>query len=214
MIGQTRTAVQRGGTWRHTSPASDRRSVNETGPERLGRDAAPATASVQLLLALARHGVRFVLFGTGGAWAHGARLPIGDIDICPDPDPRNLERLGVCLDDLGGRPVAGDGALPDAAWRPDPPTLENFGHRFETALGWLDVVPYPYGPGGPDDRLAFAELNARASTRVFAGQPVRIAGVDDLLASKRRSGQPKDRATVRELLRVVAQESAVHDRDA
>lgn len=159
--------------------------------------------STRLLMALARYGVRFVLFGTAGAWAHGAQVTVRDVDICPDPDPGNLGRLAACLDDLAARPIGAPNDVRDGSWAPGTLTLEWLARTFETEAGLLDVVPSPFGPGGDGDRLDYASLDARATTRILAGQPLRVANVEDLLASKRRSARFEDRATVRELLRAV-----------
>ncbi|HUG48807.1 MAG TPA: hypothetical protein VMP67_10400 [Candidatus Limnocylindria bacterium] len=64
----------------------------------------------------------------------------------------------------------------------------------------LDVIVSPYGHGG-DGSLSFEELAARAETRIYGGQPLRVAAVDDLIASKLTSSSPKDRTTVEELRR-------------
>jgi hypothetical protein len=167
----------------------------------------------QLLGELRRHGVAFVLFGSGGARAHGAMLPVGDIDICPDPDPRNLERLAVSLDALDARPRVIDGfttADEAAIWRSRPATLENLDHLFDTTLGPLDVVPRPFGPHGRADRFTFADLDAGAQPLVLAGHPVRVADVRDLMASKLSADRPKDRAALAELQRLVAAHDPSH----
>ncbi len=70
------------------------------------------------------------------------------------------------------------------ARRPDPQVVETFDHLFETAFGDLDVVPYPYGPNGKADHFDYERLNARTVTITTFGVPVRVAGLDDLVASK------------------------------
>jgi len=120
------------------------------------------------------------------------------------PDPRNLERLRVCLADIEAVPALPSG---EAGARPaDGPVAHELSGTYETAIGVLDVVATPIGPAGPEDRLDFATLNARATTRILAGQAIRVAHVDDLLASRRRSSRPKDRATVEALLEAVGKE--------
>lgn len=129
---------ERGGLEQGTSARPRREILSPDTADSAGGD------TWQLLGELRRHGVAFVLFGSGGARAHGAALPVGDIDICPDPEPRNLERLAECLDDLGARPrvIEGFTSMDEAtAWRSRPASLDNLDHLYETPLGPLDVVP-------------------------------------------------------------------------
>ena len=91
MIGSMTT-----GDARMCGPAESRPRRELPGADEAGGEASRGDSWV-LLRELGRHGVRYVLFGSGDARALGARLPVGDIDICPEPDPRNLERLAVCL---------------------------------------------------------------------------------------------------------------------
>lgn len=129
-------------------PAESRPRRELPGADETGGEASRGDSWV-LLRELGHHGVRYVLFGSGAARAHGARLSVGDIDICPEPDPRNLERLAVCLEAINARPRVIDGFTRHEeaqTWRPWPATLENLDHLFETMLGPLDVVPRPFGP--------------------------------------------------------------------
>ena len=43
-----------------------------------------------LLPSLARHDVRYVVFGSGGALLYGATIAPGDFDICPALDSVSL----------------------------------------------------------------------------------------------------------------------------
>ena len=158
-----------------------------------------------LLTALARHRVRYVLFGSGGAAAYGADLTPGDLDVCPAPDPDNLRRLGLALVDVGARPRVTPGWMTpeaSAAWTPEPPTAENVDHLFETDFGDFDVVPRPYGPRGDADRFTFDTLDARAVTLRAFGVETRVASLDDLIASKMSRRRDKDVRAFAELERL------------
>ena len=158
-----------------------------------------------LLAALARYRVRYVLFGSGGAAAYGAALAPGDLDVCPAPDPDNLRRLGAALADIGGRPRVIPGWMtPEAstAWTPEPPTPENVDHLFATDFGDFDVVPRPFGPHGDADRFTFETLDARAVTLRAFGVEVRVASLDDLIASKMSRRRDKDLRASAELERL------------
>lgn len=61
--------------------------------------------------ALERHEVDYVAVGGIALIAHGAIRATLDLDLMPDPSPRNLSRLAVALADLEATPE-GDGTTP------------------------------------------------------------------------------------------------------
>ena len=170
-----------------------------------------------LLEVLHRHQVQFVVFGSGGAVAWGAQLTPGDLDVCPALDEDNLRRLVAVLQEVDARPrhIPNWNTLEDVErWRPEPLTEAQLDHLFETRFGDLDIVPRPYGPSGADDRFDFAALDARATTTSALGMPVRVAGLEDLVASKMSRRRPKDIAALPELERVLALARAAAESDA
>ena len=54
----------------------------------------------RMLGALTGGGVRFVVIGGLAAQAHGSSSLTGDLDICYERSPENLERLAVVLREL------------------------------------------------------------------------------------------------------------------
>jgi hypothetical protein len=170
--------------------------------------ASPERTSPQirdLIAVLDRHGVRFVVFGSAGAYLYGANLSPGDLDICPALDRENLSRLAAALREVGGRPRVIEGWMPEQeslAWRPAPLTEAQFDHLFQTTLGDLDIVPRPYGPHGKSDRFDFENLNDRARTIHIETIEVRVAAVDDLVASKMSRHRGKDIEALPELNRI------------
>jgi len=54
----------------------------------------------ELIAALARHGVDYLVIGGVATQVHGHRRTTMDLDVTPDPSPDNLRRLGAALDDL------------------------------------------------------------------------------------------------------------------
>jgi hypothetical protein len=142
--------------------------------------------------------VRFVVVGGVAAIAQGYPLPTEDLDITPDRDSQNLERLAEALRELNARLRArpGEGVeFPidaDFLARMDTWTLR-------TDAGDLDVVFVPAGTRG------FADLVADAF-EVDLGVPVLIASLRDVIRSKEASNRPKDVAqlpALRQTLEVV-----------
>ena len=160
-----------------------------------------------LLEVLDRHGVSFVIGGSVGAMAHGARdvLP-GDLDIVPATSPENLSRLAAALAELGAIAAPETGAwiteddgehrwVEDGVERParrlDAADPDTFDHSFATRLGRLDVVPRIAGEHGA--------LRSRASRLPVDGREAWIAHPVDLLAGMTAARRPKDAPRVRHL---------------
>lgn len=150
-----------------------------------------------ILEVLVRHGVRFVLIGGLASIYWGSPFPTEDIDITPDRERDNLDRLSAALTELGARirtsavpeglPFAHTGAsLADAGvW------------NLVTAHGELDISFVPNGTTGFDD------LSRDASDERLYGVEVRIASLADVIRSKQAANRPKDQRvlpTLREIL--------------
>jgi len=58
----------------------------------------------ELVAALARHGVDYVVIGGVATQVHGHRRTTMDLDLTPDPAPENLRRLAVALNELEEQP--------------------------------------------------------------------------------------------------------------
>jgi hypothetical protein len=159
----------------------------------------------RLFTALAHHGLQYVLFGSVGFMAYGLQAANGDLDICIDPDEQNLRRLSMLLLELRAKPRYVPGWSEKEAcerWRPEPLVVETFDHLFTTQFGDLDIVPLPYGPHGKEDRFTFASLNARAITKTAFDQHIRVAHLDDLIASKLSARREKDLRLISEIKRL------------
>jgi hypothetical protein len=74
-----------------------------------------------LLRTLVDHGVQFVVIGGAGIQSHGRRYDTLDIDLTPDRDEANLQRLADALNKLDCRLVT-DPANPAAGCRSHPTT--------------------------------------------------------------------------------------------
>jgi hypothetical protein len=145
-----------------------------------------------LFARLGAAGVDYVVIGGWAVNAHGHRRLTGDLDICPDPDPKNLGRLARLLADLHAEHLgAGDfqaDELPGDATDPD--SLAAGGNfRVVTDLGVLDVMQWVPGLGTDD---VFAALAADAIEGTVFGVQVRVCSLEALRAMKRAAARPID----------------------
>lgn len=151
--------------------------------------------------------VAYVLIGGFAAAIHGSPLPTSDVDIVPLRADTNLERLARALVRLGAKIRTDAGPVAtriDAAFLRAMPFVLNL----VTDFGDVDLTFEPAGPAS-----TFAAWNAKASDVTIAPTVVvRVAALDDVIASKRAAGRPKDLAAI-PYLESLAEERADHDRD-
>ena len=157
---------------------------------------------LEMLRALDRHGVAFVVIGGVAARLHGSPSVTTDVDVCYDRRRDNLERLAEALLELGAKLRGVDEDVPILL---DARTLaagSNF--TFVTLAGALDVIGDPAGSRGYDELVSNAE-------RVdIGGLEVLVADLDDLIRMKRAAGRPKDRIEV-EILGALREERRAHE---
>lgn len=152
----------------------------------------------EILGALQRHGVEFVVIGGFSLAAHGAQRGTKDVDIVPDPTPDNLARLGSALAELNARVDLKDLDATELGIEPDADGLALGGNWvLETDSGLLDVLQEVAGVRG------YAQLRegAIALDLQQLARPLLCAGVDDLIAMKTAAGRPQDLVDISDLLR-------------
>ena len=158
-----------------------------------------------ILEVLRAHGVKFVLIG-GLATVHwGSPFLTYDVDITPDRDRDNLDRLSAALTDLDARvrtesepegvPFAHTGgSLADAAvW------------NLRTRLGDLDISFVPNGTQG------YRDLSRDAVEDRMFGVEVLVASLADVIRSKQAANRPKDQRVLPTLREILASR---HERNA
>lgn len=145
-----------------------------------------------LLRALDEAGVRHIIIGGFAVNAHGVIRPSRDLDIVPDPDPENLQRLAHLLAELDARHV-GLGDLRPDEFPFDPTRADDLqagaNFRLETRLGDLDIMQWV---AGIDADKAYDVLDGDAIAGDLDGIPLRVCGLDHLVAMKRAAGRPRD----------------------
>jgi predicted nucleotidyltransferase len=143
-----------------------------------------------LLEALNRHGVRFMLVGLSAAVLQGANTATRDIDIWFE-DVSDL-RIGEAAREANGIWVSGSFGM-------RPPQLGG------DALGdRLDVVTHMHGLGTFGEELAYSR------DVEIDGVPLKVLGIERIIASKRAANRAKDLAAIpalEEALAALADES-------
>jgi hypothetical protein len=150
----------------------------------------------EVLALLWRHRVEFVVVGGVAAVLEGAPVITFDVDIVPNPEEANLERLLGFLDEI-------EATYMDLAGREIRPDLEklrsNRMNLLKSRLGRLDVAA-EIGEG-----LRYSDLLARSSLVSLGEVAVRVLNLETVIASKEAANRAKDHAvlpTLRETLRL------------
>ena len=142
---------------------------------------------VAICRVLIEHDVAFVVIGGVAARLHDTGHATVDIDVCPSRTKDNLAHLVTALRALGARlRVEGDPA--GVAFDPHADLLANVTTMtLITRHGPLDLCFTPAG-----FTRGYDELAARSITVHLAGVDVPVAALEDVVASKRAAGRPKD----------------------
>jgi hypothetical protein len=145
-----------------------------------------------LLAALHEHEVSFIVIGGVAVGAHGYVRATEDLDLVPDPDPENLERLTKTIAEL-------EATLPTAGGRSFDPVSDSRVVRrggsvtADTKFGGLDVVQRAQGVPG------YSQLAADAVESELLGVPVRVCSLARLREMKRARSDGQDRADLENL---------------
>ncbi len=153
-----------------------------------------------VLVALQRRGVRFVIVGGTATVLRGVPRMTADLDIVVDLSASNVSGLVVALTELGyrARPPVDPHLLADpatrAAWLADKGMMAfSFWHPERL----LDAVDILYA-----GRLSYAELAKTADTIRVGELCLPVASSEDLITMKRDTGRPQDEADVDALQRL------------
>ena len=144
-----------------------------------------------LLRALAEGRVDFVLIGGLAARAHGSARSTQDVDVAYSRSESNLVRLVQALEPL--EPSL-RGAPPGLPFRFDLPTVKaGLNFSLSTRLGALDLLGEVAGGGD------YERMRSGAKSLELFGLECLCLDLDQLIATKRAAGRPRDLETVAEL---------------
>jgi hypothetical protein len=147
----------------------------------------------RIISTLHRHRVAYVLIGGAAGNAHGSTLLTEDVDITPARDRANLDRLAAALRDLRAR-IRTEGEPDGVAFPIDGGFLAALPLmlKLTTEAGDLDLTLAPAGFVAGYDALALGAVEVEFGEGVV----VRVASLDDIIASKRAANRPKDIAAL------------------
>jgi hypothetical protein len=155
----------------------------------------------RMLSALAAEGVQFVLIGGMGAILHGDVGVTVDLDVVPDRDAANLERLARALRTLGAR-IRTEGEPEGLAFDCSAQFFANLSPdsivNMTTEAGDLDVTFCPSGTQGFKD-LRRDAIEIEAAERLY----ILVASLGDIIRSKEAAGREKDRLALPRLRRLL-----------
>jgi predicted nucleotidyltransferase len=145
----------------------------------------------ELLERLVEAEIGFVLVGGLAVNAWGYLRATRDLDLVPDPDRENLEKLDTLLQDLGGKVDVGGRLLDSSSIS----TFLKTGDRtlVVTDLGQIDVLQ------GLAQVPRFEELVKQARDVDLQGLAIRVCSLEHLLEMKRASDRPRDHEDVEAL---------------
>lgn len=158
-----------------------------------------------MLAALCAERVDFVLIGGMAAILHGDVGVTIDLDIVPEHERDNLERLATALRHLDAR-IRTEGEPEGLAFDCSARFFRNLAPdaivNMTTRAGDLDVAFRPSGTEGYRDLV-------RSSAEVEVADDVRIlvASLADVIRSKEAAGREKDRIALPRLRRLLERES-------
>ncbi|HWX45887.1 MAG TPA: hypothetical protein VNY52_11280 [Solirubrobacteraceae bacterium] len=145
-----------------------------------------------LLLALTRAQVEFIVIGGVAVGVHGFIRATEDLDIVPDPSSENLQRLARVLVELNAQQVGvGDFSPEEFPHDPTDPVqlAEGANFRLKTSHGPLDIMQWV---AGIETDLAYTELAPLALPVAFRDTQIQVCALEHLRAMKRAAARPRD----------------------
>jgi hypothetical protein len=180
-------------------------TASTSTPER-GVDGPPVDPA-RIVRTFAAHDVEYLLVGGVAAQAHGAKRKTLDFDCLTRHQPENLSRLCDALAELNARLRIEGMSDADAKALSRGVIHPEFFQRAEITTWMTDAGPLDVLrdiPAGDGTRRSYEQLVGRGADYQLAGLRVKVASLDDIIASKEWANRPKDHATLPELRRLTA----------
>jgi hypothetical protein len=153
-----------------------------------------------LIGALVDRDVVFIVIGGYAVAAHGFPRATKDVDICPDPDVENLERLADALTALEASPTGLEEFEGEFDLEPDLEGLKMGGNwTLQTRYGRLDVLQTFSFEGAADGQGEYHDLIPHVVERNFLGHRVSFCSYEDLLRMKQAAGRAQDKVDIETL---------------
>ena len=154
---------------------------------------------LEILGALGRHEVDFVVIGGLAVGHHGFVRATKDVDVVPNPSRENLERLFAALAELEAKPAA----IGDLSERELPARFSLDGllaggnWDLETRFGRLDVMQFI--DGALESAEDYERLRSSAVAGTYEFGVKWFAGYEELLDLKQLAGRDQDLIDIRAL---------------
>jgi len=142
--------------------------------------------------AIHQHGLEVVMIGNSAAALQGAPVTTIDIDFLFRKTPANLKKLKAIAKELGG-----------VLLKPYYPSSDLFRLMRDEDTLQLDFMATIHGI------RSFEGLRSRAKRIDLGGHSILVAGLADIIKSKRAAGRVKDRAVI-EILKKTLNEKEDH----
>lgn len=153
-----------------------------------------------LIAILMEHEVDLIVVGGYAVAAHGFPRATKDIDICPEPSDKNLERLANALAELEATAIGLDEFKGEFDLEPNLDGLKMGGNwTLLTKHGRLDVLQTFSFEGGIDGEGEYWNLAPHTVERDFLGHRVKFCSYEDLLRMKQAAGRAQDKVDVESL---------------
>ena len=159
----------------------------------------PTVNYPEILKALRKRHVDFIIVGGVCAALHGAPLATFDLDLVHSREPQSLTGLWAALQDLGAH-YRIPGRMDKKPGPSDLASAEH--HMLMTRCGPLDLLG-TFGQGRDYAQL----LQDTVEMEIGPGLKLRVATLESLIKTKEASGLEKDRAVLPVLRRLLEEKS-------
>jgi len=152
-----------------------------------------------ILKVFAQHQIEYMLIGGMAAITYGSHQVTWDIDVLTKVEDQNLNGLVYALNALEAKQIIRDEIHNVEI------TLDLLKHlpysRWQTNSGDVDIL-HRLLNSGLNGAETFEELKTSSNKMTSYGITFLVAGLDDIIESKIKTGRPQDLATVENLLQL------------